>query len=298
MKKNKLLIIGSNGQLGSDMVQLSKQAGFNISALDFPDIDITDATQTDHHISNFKPDYIINCSAYTAVDNCETHQKEAFAVNALGPQNIAASANKNGAVLIHISTDYVFDGNKNGPYFENDPALPQTVYGRSKLEGERFIAEQMRNYMIFRIAWLYGINGTNFVKNIRNIAQKRLEENKPLTVVNDQFGTPTYTREVCRQILSMIDKPYYGVFNCTNEGYCTWFEFAQKIVKAAGINVKLLPCTSEELARPAKRPFNSILENHRLKKLGLNIMNDWKTAFDEFLIDEANFHSKNMEAKI
>lgn len=286
MKKQSLLIIGSKGQLGTDMVLLSKQAGYNVSEIDFPDIDITDPQMTQQCILKFKPDFIINCAAYTAVDNCETHQQQAFAVNAKGVQNIAVSAKKIDAVLIHISTDYVFDGKKTSPYLEDDKASPQTVYGKSKLEGEELIASHCDKFQIFRIAWLYGIHGNNFVKTIRSIAHKKMLENQPLTVVNDQFGTPTYTREVCAQVLKMIDQPHYGIFHCTNEGFCTWYDFASEIVKAAGIDVQLLPCTTEAFPRPAPRPLYSVLENAHLKKLDLNIMKNWKEAFQSFLIDE------------
>ncbi|HEX3019515.1 MAG TPA: dTDP-4-dehydrorhamnose reductase [Chitinispirillaceae bacterium] len=286
MKKQSLLIIGSKGQLGTDMVLLSKQAGYNVSEIDFPDIDITDPQMTQQCILKFKPDFIINCAAYTAVDNCETHQQQAFAVNAKGVQNIAVSAKKIDAVLIHISTDYVFDGKKTSPYLEDDKASPQTVYGKSKLEGEELIASHCDKFQIFRIAWLYGIHGNNFVKTIRSIAHKKMLENQPLTVVNDQFGTPTYTREVCAQVLKMIDQPHYGIFHSTNEGFCTWYDFASEIVKAAGIDVQLLPCTTEAFPRPAPRPLYSVLENAHLKKLDLNIMKNWKEAFQSFLIDE------------
>ncbi len=287
MNNPSILIIGSNGQLGSDMVMLSKQAGFNVSEIDFPQIDITDSSMTERCILGFKPDYIINCAAYTAVDDCETHREKAFAVNALGAQNIAISAKKTGAVMIHISTDYVFDGKKTSPYLEHDQTDPLTVYGKSKLEGERLIAHSCEKYQIFRIAWLYGIYGNNFVKTIRNIAQKKMQQKQPLTVVNDQFGTPTYTREVCTQVLKMITQPYYGIFHCTNEGYCSWYDFALEIIKAAAIDVELVPCTTEDFPRPAPRPHYSVLENANLKRLNMNIMKDWKEAFKSFLFDES-----------
>lgn len=287
MNNPSILIIGSNGQLGSDMVLMSKQAGFSVSEIDYPMIDITDPVSTERCILDFKPDYIINCAAYTAVDDCETHQEKAFAVNAQGPLNIAISARKTGAVFVHISTDYVFDGKKDSPYLEQDPPAPLTVYGKSKLEGERLITAHYEKYQIFRIAWLYGICGNNFVKTIRDLAQKKSQHNQPLTVVNDQFGTPTYTREVCAQVLKMITQPHYGILHCTNEGCCSWFDFAQEIVKAAGINVELVPCTTDAFPRPAPRPHYSVLENANLKKLNMNIMKDWKEAFKRFLTDES-----------
>lgn len=297
MSNPSVLIIGSNGQLGSDMVMLSKQTGFNVSGIDFPQIDITNPSITERCILDFKPDYIINCAAYTAVDDCETHQEKAFAVNAQGPQNIALSAKKSGAVMVHISTDYVFDGKKDSPYLEHDQTAPLTVYGKSKLEGERLIAANCEKYQIFRIAWLYGIYGNNFVKTIRSIAEKKMQQNQSLTVVNDQFGTPTYTREVCAQVLTMITQPYYGIFHCTNEGSCSWYDFALEIVKAAKIDVELVPCTTDAFPRPAPRPHYSILENANLKKLNLNIMKDWNEAFERFLIDESKHISTDINER-
>ncbi len=297
MNKPSVLIIGSNGQLGTDMVMLSKQAGFNVSEIDFPQIDITDPLMTERCILDLKPDYVINCAAYTLVDDCETHQEKAFAVNAQGPLNIALSAKKSGAVMVQISTDYVFDGKKNSPYLEQDHTDPLTVYGKSKLEGERLVAANCEKYQIFRIAWLYGIYGNNFVKTIRNIAQKKMQQKQPLTVVNDQIGTPTYTREVCAQVIKMITQPYYGIFHCTNEGSCSWYDFALEIIKAAGINVELVPCTTDEFPRPAPRPHFSVLENANLKKLNMNIMKDWKEAFKSFLIDESKHMSTDVNER-
>ena len=287
MNKSSVLIIGSKGQLGSDMVLLSKQAGFTVSEIDYPQIDITDPVMTERCVLDIKPDYVINCAAYTAVDDCETHQEQAFAINAQGTLNITLSAKKAGAVMVHISTDYVFDGKKNSPYTEQDQTSPLTVYGKSKLEGERLIAAHYDKYQIFRIAWLYGINGNNFVKTIRNIARKKMQEKQPLTVVNDQLGTPTYTRDVCAQVLKMINQPHYGIFHCTNEGFCSWYDFALEIIRAAGMEVELLPCTTADFPRPAPRPHYSVLENAHLKKLHMNIMKDWKEAFNTFLTDES-----------
>lgn len=285
--KPKLLIIGSNGQLGSDMVYLAHKEGYQLTGIDFPDIDITNSEKTNECILNLRPDFIINCAAYTAVDNCESDQKAAYAVNAQGPGNIAIAAKKNGATLIHISTDYVFNGSKTTPYTEDDKPDPLTVYGKSKLEGEQLVAAHCEKHMIFRIAWLYGINGNNFVKTIRNVAKTKAERNERLTVVNDQFGTPTYTREVCRQIFKLIEQPHYGIFHCTNEGQCSWFDFAGHIINTAGIKVDLVPCTTKEFPRPAPRPQYSVLENAHLKRLHLNVMTDWKTAFSSFISDES-----------
>jgi len=286
MKTKTILVIGSNGQLGTDMVRICKGAGYRTIGLDYPDVDITieDATLT--CIQKHHPDYIINCAAYTAVDNCETHPKEAFALNAEGPRILAVGAKAIDATLVHISTDYVFDGTKTSPYIETDPPNPSTIYGKSKLEGERLVATHCEKHLIFRIAWLYGIHGNNFVKAIRNNALKKSASKEPMLVVNDQTGTPTYTVEVCLQILNTIERDLFGIFHCTCEGTCTWYDFAAKIIEAAGINVTLEPCTTSDFPRPAPRPHYSVLENARLKQSGINIVSDWKTAFNKFLLEE------------
>ncbi|MGD9200458.1 MAG: dTDP-4-dehydrorhamnose reductase, partial [Chitinispirillia bacterium] len=245
-------------------------------------IDISDNNLTKNIIIRMKPEIIINCAAYTAVDLCETNQKEAFSVNSKGIENIAYSAKIIDAKVIHISTDYVFDGLKDSPYVESDMANPQTIYGKSKLEGEKRLSDIMEKYFIFRIAWLYGIQGSNFVKTIYKSALINSRKNLPLKVVNDQFGSPTYTKDVCEQILSVIKTANYGLFHCTNEGRCSWYEFAQYIIKLYKIHIDLIPCSTEEFQRLAKRPLNSVLENQRLKTLNLNIMSCWKTAFNNF----------------
>jgi dTDP-4-dehydrorhamnose reductase len=286
MDAKTVLIIGSRGQLGSDMVKICRSAGFNVIEIDYPDIDITDKAKTISFIEQCQAAYIINCAAYTAVDDCESHPKEAYALNAEGPRNIALGAQKTGATIIHISTDYVFDGEKSTPYLEGDLCNPLTVYGKTKLEGERLTAESCKKHQIYRIAWLYGTHGNNFVKTIRNVATKKKLAGESLSVVNDQFGTPTYTIEVCEQIVKMLGTDNYGIFHCTCEGSCSWYDFTKEVLSSSGIDIEVRPCTTAEFIRPAPRPHFSVLENSRLKKMGHNIMNDWKTAFQKFLAEE------------
>jgi len=199
---------------------------------------------------------------------------------------LASAAEGCGAAFVHFSTDYVFDGRKKSPYVESDPANPASVYGRSKLEGELLVQKNSKRSYIFRIAWLYGTHGNNFVKTIRSLAQKNAAANNPLRVVNDQFGSPTYTADVCRQTFGMIETPHFGLYHSTSEGQCTWFDFACEIVRASGIPAQVQPCTTAEFPRPAPRPANSVLENSALKKLGLNLMTHWKEAFADFMRDE------------
>lgn len=286
MKKCDILVVGSNGQLGTDMVRLATEQGYVVVGIDFPQIDITNKKSVETVFETNEPEYVINCAAFTAVDDCETRQKDAFAVNAEGPSNLAAIANEWNAGLVHISTDYVFDGTKQTPYIETDIPGPQTVYGKSKLEGEQGIQRISRKYQIYRIAWLYGLHGNNFVKTIRNIAAKKVLAGEPLKVVNDQYGTPTSTVQVCNQILKTMTMHVNGLFHCTCEGTCTWYDFAEEIVKNAGIGVELLPCTTAEFPRPAPRPKFSVLENARLKELKSNYMVDWREAFRDFLKSE------------
>jgi dTDP-4-dehydrorhamnose reductase len=284
----KLLIVGHNGMLGSDMMVAARNCGHEVAGADFPDIDITNIDTTRRAVQAAQPDAIVNCAAYTAVDACETNRETAFAVNAQGAGLLAQCAQEIGAVFVHYSTDYVFDGSKTAPYVESDPTSPASVYGKSKLEGELLVQKQCSKAFIFRIAWLYGIGGNNFVKTIRNIARKSATTNTPLKVVNDQFGTPTWTVAVCRQTLRMLATGHFGLYHATSEGKCSWFDFASAIVRAADIRCAVLPCTTAEFPRPAPRPMNSVLENERLKKLGMNVMPQWEEAFGEFVKTEAS----------
>ena len=283
MMKNNILVIGSNGQLGTDMVQLAAQQKIVCTGLDFPQIDITSQESVAAVMATVKPDIVINCAAFTAVDDCETKPGDAYKVNADGPAVLAKATRNCGALLVHISTDYVFDGTKKTPYLETDTPSPLTVYGKSKLEGEIKIAQNTDRFQIYRIAWLYGIYGNNFVKTIRNVAAKKAASGETLKVVNDQFGTPTHTVDVCRQIFSTMQKELFGIFHCTSQGACSWYDFAREIIDSYNIKADLKPCTTEEYPRPAPRPMYSVLENARLKSAGEDNMPEWKEAFHAFL---------------
>jgi dTDP-4-dehydrorhamnose reductase len=282
----KLLVIGSNGQLGRDMMLCARAQTLAAEGLDFPAIDITDPRSVDDAVARIRPDVIINCAAHTAVDLCETEESKAFSINSTGVANIVRTAKRSGATVVHLSTDYVFDGDKKSPYVETDPANPRSVYGKSKLAGEQELIRNCDRYFILRIAWLYGTRGNNFLKTIRALGEKRAAAGEPIKVVNDQIGTPTYTIHVCRQILSLINTDRFGLYHATNEGWCSWYDFARAIVAAYGIAVHVLPCTTAEFPRPAPRPANSVLENEKLKKLGLNIMPQWEKGLEEYLEEE------------
>jgi dTDP-4-dehydrorhamnose reductase len=282
----KLLILGSNGQLGKDMMSIASGAGFGLSGIDFPDVDITDAFSIDAIIASEKPDVIVNCAAYTAVDACETHQHEAYAVNSQGVANIAVAARKSGAKVIHFSTDYVFDGKSIVPYCETDPVNPQSEYGKSKLEGERRLADILPDHIVLRIAWLYGVHGRHFIKKVRERALAVKKTGETMKVVSDEIGTPTYCADVCGQTLKLLTKKYRGLFHCTNEGSCSRYDFAREILSAYHIDVPVAPCLSSEFKLPAPRPAYGVLENKRLKDLGVNVMRDWKVAFAEYIEEE------------
>jgi dTDP-4-dehydrorhamnose reductase len=282
----KLLIIGSGGQLGYDFVNQAEMAGHVVVPADYPQIDIRARSSAGAYIDSVKPDAIVNCAAFTAVDNCESERDSAFALNAEACGNLAEAAKRVSAMLIHFSTDYVFDGLGSAPYTEDSPPNPQSVYGKSKLAGEEAIVGIYDNNMIFRIAWLYGSHGNNFVKTIRRIAAAAALEGRPLKVVNDQFGTPTWTVDVCQQVLAALGGSERGIFHCTSEGFCSWFDFAAEIAASAGIDVSIEPCATEEFPRPAPRPRYSVLENARLKSCGIHIMPDWRSGFGKFLASE------------
>ena len=281
----KILILGCNGQLGSDMLQLLQSTNNEIRGIDYPEIDLTDQTLAFNCIMKHSPNIIINCIAYTAVDLCETNQSIAYALNADALHVIGTASQKLDAFVIHFSTDYVFDGFKTQPYIENDPTNPQSVYGKSKLAGEMILKQYTEKYCILRIAWLYGLKGSNFVKKIHALALQRIQEKKPLTVINDQFGTPTFTRAVCRQTLELLKSESIGLFHATNEGACNWYDFAQTILSKMNVTVELVPCSTAQFSSPAHRPAYSVLENHNLKQKNLNIMPDWHESFNEFIFE-------------
>jgi dTDP-4-dehydrorhamnose reductase len=278
----RLAVIGSAGQLGTDMIAIGEAARHTVVGLDIPAIDITDRKSTIERIGKLAPDAIINTAAFTAVDACEQKRDVAFAVNADGAGNVAAAAAACDAPVVHISTDYVFDGTGARPYVESDQPHPVSVYGQSKHEGELAVARETDRHWIVRIAWLYGQHGTNFVKTIRTVAARKAAAGEDLPVVNDQRGSPTWTVSICRQLLSLVRTDQYGIFHCTSEGACSWYDFAREIVQAAGIGVRVTPCGTGQFPRPAPRPANSVLENKRLKELGINCMPRWEDAFAAF----------------
>jgi dTDP-4-dehydrorhamnose reductase len=265
--------------LGTDLMAAFGSA-HNVVGLDLPDINITKPEQCFARIQEHKPDVIINAAAFTRVDDCETHEEEAFQVNGHGAGNLAQAAATIGALLIHYSTDYIFDGLKDNAYIEEDAPNPQSVYGKSKLLGESLIRKNCPNHMILRTSWLFGPNGPNFIRTIIGIVQK----GTPLRVVHDQKGSPTYSKDLAKRTLQMIDAGCRSTYHVTNSGFCTWFELASKAVEWAGIEgVSITPVSTSEFPRPAPRPANSVLSNSRLTDDGLPLLRSWQDAAREYV---------------
>lgn len=275
----KILITGANGQLGREIaIQYKEKEHIDLILTDVSDLDITNAYKVYSFVNENKPDVIINCAALTAVDKCETEIDMAYRINTIGPKNLATAANLIGAEIVQVSTDYVFSGEVNESLTEFDAVKPQTVYGKTKLEGEILVKNHNSKHYIVRTAWLYG-DGNNFVKTMINLS----ETNKTLKVVNDQRGTPTSSVDLARVIIKLVEDKNYGVFHCTCKGECTWYEFTKEIFRLKGIDTEVLPCTTDEFPRPAKRPEYSVLRNYMLELTTGDITRDWKEAIEEYL---------------
>lgn len=263
----KILITGSKGMLASAIKEELKNE--ELICTDVEELDITNSEQVNEFVKKTKPEYIINCAAYTAVDKAEENKELAYKINAIGPKNLAIAANENDAIIMHVSTDYVFGGDKpvEEDYKEDDEKNPQAVYGTTKLEGEKLIEENCSRYYIFRTAWLYG-EGRNFVRTMLELSKTKDE----IKVVNDQHGSPTYAVDLANIIHQVIDKKIkFGAYNSTNIGYTTWYDFTKKIFEIKNIKCKVTPVTSEEFKSPAKRPKNSKMSKDKLLENGIKI---------------------------
>lgn len=277
----KLFLTGCNGQLGRAINRYyESNESVAIINTDVEQLDITDVDQVIAMIEEMKPDAIINCAAHTGVDACESDVINAYRINAIGPRNLSIAASKVGAKMVHISTDYVFDGNTDKPYTEFDATNPQGVYGKTKLAGERFVEQFADKYFILRTAWLYG-DGKNFVKTMLRLA----ENNNQVSVVGDQFGTPTSTKELVKMIDMLLPTQNYGLFHATCEGSCSWAEFAKEIFRLADKDVEVKAITTAEYPTPAARPAYSILDNRMLKMTSGFTFSSWEDAIKEYIED-------------
>jgi dTDP-4-dehydrorhamnose reductase len=272
----KVAVTGSEGMLGHDIERVFSDV--ELVGLTYETLDITILDSVVKRIREIKPDYVINAAAFTDVDRCEAEPELAYLINGLGARNIAIACEETGCPVIQISTDYVFDGEKSGQYNEWDDTRPVNQYGLSKLMGERFVMSLTNRYYIVRTSWLYGKNGKNFVDTIIRL----LSEREGIDVVHDQVGSPTYTADLAGKLREIIGKGY-GIYNVTNSGTCSWYEFAVAIARKKGIDKRITPVTSEMFKRPAKRPANSVLGNTMLRLEGLGGMRHWEEALAEYL---------------
>ena len=262
-----VLVTGSNGQLASCIKDLAKQYdGLNFIYTDYKELDICDLSQVNTFFeSNKKIDYCINCAAYTAVDKAETEVDKAFEINATGAKNLAIVCDKFDTILIQVSTDFVFDGEKKEPYTETDVAKPISVYGASKLQGEIEIKQTLETYFILRTSWLYSEHGANFMKTMLKLAETRDE----ISVVSDQIGTPTYAGDLADVILKIISSKNtnFGLYHYSNEGVASWYDFAKTIFEASNIEIKLNPIKTSAYPTPAKRPVYSVMDKTKIKSV-------------------------------
>lgn len=274
----RILIAGSNGMLGNDLKEVL-QDKHELILTTSKTMDITDKNHTIDFISNEKPDIIINSAAYTDVDDCEENQDVAYAVNGKGVKNLAIACRAVDCPLVHISTDYIFNGKNDRPWVENDEADPISVYGKSKLKGEEAILEILDKFFIVRTAWLYGVNGRNFPKTMLELAENHSE----ITVVYDEIGTPTYARDLANAISQLIETDFYGIYHITNSGSCSWCEFARYIFEVANVDVNVIPVTASEFARAAPRPSYSVLKNKNWIENGFKPLRSYKDAIREYI---------------
>ena len=291
----KVVITGSLGQLGNELCSCLRKGKSEIGAIpdcfknaeivpvDVDELDITDYSAVDSFFSAEKPEVIINCAAMTNVDGCESDYETAFKVNALGVKNLAVCAEKIGAKLIHVSTDYVFAGNGTKPYCEWDKVDPQSVYGASKALGEKYALSFCKKSFVVRTSWLYGYIGKNFVKTVRRV----IKANGGIGVVCDQRGNPTNANDLAHHLLKLAVTEEYGIYHCTGEGECSWYDFAVKIAEYSGLGDTVTPCTTEEYNAkfnvPTKRPEYSSLRNLALECTVGNEMRDWEIALKEYI---------------
>lgn len=276
----KVLVTGVKGQLGYDVVNELKKNNLEAVGVDIEEMDITDKEAVDKVITEANVDAVIHCAAYTAVDAAEDNMELCRKVNADGTRNIAEVCKKLDIKMMYISTDYVFDGEGERPWEPDDEREPLNAYGVSKYEGELAIEDNLSKYFIVRIAWVFGVNGKNFIKTMLNLGKTH----DTITVVSDQIGSPTYTYDLAVLLVQMIQSDKYGIYHATNEGLCSWYEFAKEIFKQAGMdNVNVIPVSSEEYKAKAKRPHNSRMNKDKLEKNGFDRLPTWQDALKRYL---------------
>ena len=275
----KVLVTGTKGQLGYDVVNELEKRGHTAVAVDIEEMDITDAVSVERVMTEAEVEAVIHCAAYTAVDAAEDNVEICRRVNAEGTENIAKVCKKLDLKMIYISTDYVFDGEGERPWEPDDERHPLNVYGQTKYEGELAVEKYLEKYFIVRIAWVFGVNGKNFIKTMLKLS----ETHEELNVVDDQVGSPTYTYDLAVLLVDMVESDKYGRYHATNEGLCTWYEFAKEIFRQAGVEVKVNPVTSDMFPAKAKRPKNSRMSKEKLDANGFHRLPTWQDALERYL---------------
>ena len=276
----KVLVTGVKGQLGYDVVRELQKRGHEAVGVDIDEMDITDAAAVERVMTEVQPDAVIHCSAYTAVDRAEEDTEICRRVNVDGTENIAKICKKLDCKMLYLSTDYIFSGDGERPWEPDDEASPLNAYGQSKYDGELALKKYVEKYFIVRISWVFGINGNNFIKTMLRLGR----ENGAVKVVDDQIGSPTYTYDLARLLVDMIESDCYGAYHATNEGICSWYEFAKEIFRAAGMdNVSVTPVKSGEFPVKAKRPKNSRMSKEKLVTNGFSLLPAWQDAVARYI---------------
>ena len=274
-----ILVTGAGGQLGFDLAKELNQRGHGVCCPDSKELDITDPEAVQTVLTALHPDAVMHCAGYTAVDNAEDDAARCDLVNVTGTENVARACAEIGAKLLYVSTDYVFPGTGERPWEPDDATAPVNVYGMSKYLGEEAVRRLVPTHFVVRISWLFGRNGKNFVKTMLRLGAER----EKLTVVCDQIGSPTYTVDLARLLADMIETDRYGTYHATNEGFCSWYEFACAIMEKAGLPAKVEPVTSAEYAAKAARPFNSRMSKTKLTENGFARLPDWQDALERYM---------------
>lgn len=280
----KVLVTGVAGQLGYDVMKRLAELRIEAKGVDYQDFDLTDSEAVMAAVRAYAPDAIIHCAAYTAVDKAEQEPEKCAAVNGMGTLNMVRAALAVDAKLMLISTDYVFNGEGEDPFDVNAPYNPRNVYGLSKVQGEEAVRSLMTRFFIVRTAWVFGLNGRNFVDTMLRLGTEKQE----LNVVADQFGSPTYTKDLARLICDMIQTNKFGVYHATNEGFCSWAEFATEIMRQGGLRCRVNPVASSQYPTPAKRPTNSRLSKACLDAAGFHRLPPWQDALLRYLLELQN----------
>lgn len=275
----RVLVTGYAGQLGYDTIRLLEARGIECRGVDMQDFDLTDGQAVKDYVQAYRPTAIVHCAAYTNVDRAESQPEICAAVNGMGTVNIVRAALSVGAKVVFISTDYVFPGTGDQPWKINDAYGPRNVYGMSKVQGEDAVRSLMTRYFILRTSWVFGKNGHNFVRTMIRLGK----EKKEIRVVDDQVGSPTYTRDLARVICDMLPTEKYGIYHVRNEGFISWFQFARMIMEKTGLPCRVLPVPSSEYPTPAKRPLNSRLDGSKLAEAGFEPMPSVEDALDRYL---------------